>query len=217
MGKGVLYKSNASTWSKSQSKKFTASAISTGKVRHANASTWFDNYPMEEIFTQTFGVSWTQAYNGSGVKLDSATWGDHPRCGDSVNFQGLFGFDNDAMRTFVASGVIQSIKFTCMFDDPSHAGTPVVSFAPHVYTSKPTSYNGNNANKNYATSSTFNQTGADYTRQITLPIGAWLNGSFGGVLVYAGATAGNSTRFAGKTTSHSLNGYNSVIEISVLK
>jgi hypothetical protein len=214
---GVLYKFNASTWSKSQSKKFNSGAISDGKVRHANASTWFDNYPMEQIFTTTFDVVWTQAYNGSGVKLDSATWGDHPRCGDSINFQGLFGFDNSAMKSFVSNGVIQSIKFTCMYDDPSHAGTPVVSFAPHVYTSKPSSYNGNQANKNYNASSTFNQTGADYTRQISLPVGAWLNGSFGGVLIYAGATAGNSVRFAGKTTSHGLNAYNSQIEISVLK
>lgn len=217
MSKGELLKFNASTYSKSTCNKMSASAITDGKVQHADATNWFDNYPMETIQEQTFNVDWTQAYNGSGVKLDSATWGDHPRCGDSINFQGLFGFNNSAMRTFVANGTIQKIEFTCMFDDPSHAGTPVVNFAPHVYTSKPSSYNGNNANKSYSTSSTFNQTGSDYTRTITLPIGAWLSGSFGGVLVYAGATAGNSTRFAGKSTSHGLNAYNSTVKITVLK
>ncbi len=195
----------------------SASAITDGKVQHANATTWFDNYPMETVQTQTFNVDWTQGYNGSGVKLDPATWGDHPRCGDSINFQGLFGFNNSSMQSFVAGGVVQKLEFTCMYDDPSHAGTPVVSFAPHVYTSKPSSYNGNNANKTYATSSTFNQTGSNYSRTITLPVGAWLSGSFAGVLIYASPTAGNSVRFAGKTTSHSLSGYNSTLKITVLK
>ena len=217
MSDGVLYKANATAWTKSQSKKANATVVSDGNVKHANATTWFKNYPMEQVFTQSFGVVWTHAYNGSGVQLDPATWGDHPRAGDSVNFQGLFGFDRSAMQTFVGTGVIQSIKFTCMFDDPSHAGNPIVNFAPHVYTAKPSSYNGVNANKNFSAQSTFVQSGADYTRTITLPIGAWLSGNMGGILIYADATAGNSVRFAGKTTSHTLNAYNSIIEISVLK
>jgi hypothetical protein len=217
MGDGVLHKANASIWSKSQAKKFNATTVSDGIVRHANASTWFRNYPMEELHTQTFNVVWTQAYNGSGVFLDPATWGDHPRSGDSINFQGLFGFDRTAMQNFVAGGVIQSIRFTSKFIHPTHAGNPVVSFAPHIYTSKPSSYNGNNANKNHSATSTYTQTGSDIIRTITLPNGAWLNGSFGGVLIYGTATAGNSARFAGKTTSHSVSAYNSTIEITVLK
>jgi hypothetical protein len=214
---GVLYKANATTWSKSQSKKMNASAISDGQVRHANATTWFDNYPMEQVFTQEFDVVWTQAYNGSGVKLDAATWGDHPRCGDSANFQGLFGFDRTAIANFISGGVVQSVKFSCRFDDPSHAGSPTVNFCPHIYTSKPTTWSSSQLNKNYKATSQFLQTGADYTRTITLPTGALTNVNMAGVAIYATTAAGDSARFAGKTTSHDLSWFNSSLEIQVLK
>jgi hypothetical protein len=217
MGKGVLYKANGSAWSKSQAKKANGSAWSNGKVQHANGSVWYDNFPMEQVYTQTFNVVWTQAYNGSGVKLDAATWGDHPRSGDSVNFQGLFGFDRNAMVAFVAGGVVQSLKFTCMFDDPSHAGNPTVNFCPHVYTSKPNSWSAANLNKNYKATSQFYQTGADFARTITLPVSAWNNVNMSGVAIYGTTAAGDSARFAGKTTSHGMNAYTSKLEIQVLK
>lgn len=217
MADGVLYKANGTTWTGSQAKKSNGTTLTANVIKHSNGTTWYDNFPMEQIYTQNFNVVWTQGYNGSGVFLDPPTWGDHPRSGGSVNFQGLFGFDRAAMQAFVASGVIQSIKITVMFDDPAHAGNPVVNFCPHVYASKPGSWDGNNLNKNYAATSTFVQTGADFTRQITLPVGAWLSGNMGGVAIYGTTAAGDSCVFAGKTTALGLNSYNSVLEISVLK
>ena len=217
MSDGVLYKANGSSWSKSQAKKFNGSSMSDGWVRHSNGSSWYDNYPMEQVYTQSFNVTWTQAYNGSGVKLDAATWGDHPRSGDSINFQGLFGFDRNAMLAFVENGVVQSIKFTCMFDDPSHAGNPTVNFCPHNYASKPSSWSGNNLNKNYKATSKFYQTGSDYTRTIDLPVSAWNNVNMCGVAIYGTTAAGDSARFAGKTTSNGMNAYTSKLEIKVLK
>ena len=46
-------------------------------VKHWDAvnNGWQLNYPMEQSQQQTFNVVWTQAYNKSGTKLDSATWG----------------------------------------------------------------------------------------------------------------------------------------------
>src|SRR3982751_4855669 len=119
MSDGVLYKSNGTTWTKSQAKRFDGVNMHDGVVKHSNGTTWYDNYPMEQVYTQKFNMTWCNGYNGSGVKLDPATWGDQPRSGGSVNFQGLWGFDRTAMKNFVSTGVVQSIKFTCRFTDPS--------------------------------------------------------------------------------------------------
>jgi hypothetical protein len=217
MADGVLYKANGAVWSKSQAKKANGAVWSNGVVKHANGLDWFDNYPMEQLYTQEFDVVWTQAYNGSGVKLDPATWGDHPRCGDSANFQGLFGFDRTAIANFISGGVIQSVKFSCKFDDPSHSGSPTVNFCPHIYTSKPTTWSSSQLNKNYKATSQFLQTGADYVRTITLPVGALANVNMAGVAIYATSASADSARFAGKTTSHNLSWFNSSLEVTVLK
>lgn len=224
MGKGVVYKSNGTTWTKSTVKdtsNTTGTTFDDGLVKHYNAgaATWDQNYPMEQVYEAYFNVQWTQGYKyGSGQILDSATWGDHPRCGDATaDFVGLWGFDRQAMKDFVGTGVLQDIQIIVMFDDPGHNGNPVCDFYPHVYTAKPGSWSGMNANSNYKTTSTFTQTQADYTRWIKLPLGAWLSGSCGGVVVHAAATAANSARFAGKTTSHGLNSYNTQMYLKVLK
>lgn len=221
MGKGVLYKSNGSSWSKSLNRDFdpVAKIWEQGTVKHSNGSTWYDNYPMEELHNKTFNVSWTQGYNGSGQKLDYATWGVHPRSGGSANFQGLFGFDRNAMRDFVAGGVVKFIKITVMFDDPLHAGNPTVNFCPHTYTSKPDSWSGWYLNKNYKATSQFMQTqiGYDFTRTITLPVGAWLDGNMGGIAIYGTTAAADSCRFAGNISGDGLNAYTSKLEIQVLK
>ena len=217
MAKGVLYKADGSGWTKSLAKKANGSRWAETVVKHANGTTWYDNYPMEQLYTQKFSVVWTQGYTGAGVKLDAATWGDHPRSGDSVNFQGLFGFDRGAMQDFVAGGSIQAIKITVMFDDPGHAGDPTINFCPHIYTSKPSSWSSVNLNKGYKATSKFYQTGANYTRTISLPVGAWLNGSMAGIAIYGTTAAGDSARLAGKTTSNGMSWYNTQLEIQVIK
>jgi hypothetical protein len=215
---GVLYKFNATAPSESQSRKFNASSSSDGQIKHANATTWYQNYPMEQVYEKYFNVEWTHAYNGSGVKLDQTTWGDHPRAGDSIGFIGLWGFDNTDMKNFVSGGEIQEIKVEVRFDDPSHAGNPSLKFGVHIYKSKPSSSSWDDINNLYVTSSTFNQTGSDFSRWITLPNAAWLNGNMGGVAVWAASnTAANSARFAGKTSSHSLNSFNTRLYIKVLR
>jgi hypothetical protein len=215
--KGELLKFNATTYSKSTCNKMSASAITDGKVQHADATTWFDNYPMETLQEQYFDVVWTHAYNGSGVKLDQATWGDHPRSGDTIDFKGAWGFDRTAMRNFVANGKVQWIQLEVKFIDPSHAGNPDVWFAPHTYTSKPASWNEGNVNTTYQEKQTFNQTGADYVRHIFFDSGAWLNGNLAGFRADGMAEPSDSVRFAGKTTSHGVNAFVSRILIQVLK
>src|SRR3954462_12657519 len=101
MSDGVLYKASATAWTKSTCKKFSATGVEDGIVKHASATAWYKNYPMEQVYEQYFNVTWTHGYNGSGVKLDDATWGDHPRSGDATsNFYGLWGFDTTAIKSF---------------------------------------------------------------------------------------------------------------------
>jgi hypothetical protein len=217
MSDGVLYKYNATTESKSQAKKFNASAESDGVVQHANATTWFDNYPMEQLYDQTFDVVWTQGYNGSGVKLDPATWGDHPKSGDTIDFKGAFGFDRAAMQAFVANGQVQWVKIQVKLIDPAHAGDPDVWFAPHTYTSKPASWSEANVNTTYQVKETYIQTGTDIVRTVEFPAEAWLNGQLGGFRVDGAAEPSDSATFAGKTTSNGITSFNSRITIQVLK
>jgi hypothetical protein len=198
----------------------SATTVLDGRVKHANATTWYDNYPMEQVFTDTFDVTWTQGFNGSAVKLDSATYGNHPRSGDSINFHGFFGFDRPAMQSFVGTGVVQSLKITVMFIDPSHSGNPIVNFGPHTYlnwTEAVNAGNFNKLNKSIKTTSQFFQTGGNFTRTISLPVSAWSGGQMGGVGIWGDATAANSARFAGDATSNGVTAYTTKLEIQVLK
>jgi hypothetical protein len=213
-----LLMATASTWNKSQSKKMNASTFNDGRVQSANGSTWFDNYPMETLHEQYFNATWTHGTNGSGVMLDSATWGDHPRSGDSINFHGFFGFNRTALRNFVEGGVIQDIQIQVRAIAVTHAGHPDVRFISHNFTSKPSSVNIGSLSKTNWQQEKFNQTGSNITRWVKIPISHWNGGNFAGVVVYApSATAANSLRFAGLTTSHSVTGYNTRLFISVLK
>jgi hypothetical protein len=218
MGKGVLWKANTANWSETICKKFTTTTMSDGRIRHAGTSTWYDNYPMDSLEEQYFNVVWTQGYNASGVKLDAATWGDHPRAGDSIGFIGLWGFDNAAILAFLGDGTIEEISIEVMFDDPSHAGNPSLIFAPHIYHSKPASASWDNINQTYKAYSTFNQTGSDYTRWISLPTPNLIYADIGGIAVWAASnTPANSARFAGKTTSNGMNAFNSRLRMRVTK
>ena len=218
MAKGVLQRCNGTVWANTIQKKCNGSAWTDGKVRHCDGAAWYDNYPMETIEEKYFNVVWTQPYNKSGVKLDAATWGDHPRAGDSIGFIGLWGFDNAAMKAFVGNGTILSIQLECLFIDPSHAGNPALTFGAHVYTSKPNSANWNDINNLYTVNSTFNQTGSNINRWIHLPVAAWIGGIMGGVAVWAASnTAANSARFAGKTSSHGVSAFNTRLYIKVQK
>lgn len=226
MSDGVLYKSDGNAWTKSVCKDTTNGDSPTvpfddGLVKHCNGSAWFTNYPMEQLYEQYFNALWTHGYKyGTGQILDEATWGNHPRCGDATaDFCGMWGFDNAAIKTFVGSGIVKQIQIEVMFDDPTHSGTPSVYFSPHTYkqSTAPGSFSKTYVDEAYKTTSVFGQTGADYTRWIVMPVGSYKAGAMGGIFVHATATAGNSARYAGKTTSNGLNGFNTRLWIQVLK
>ena len=122
MSDGVLYKFNASTWSKSVAKKFNATTVSDGQVKHANATTWYKNYPMETLQTQTFHATWSNGWRGDGVKLDLGVWNHNILVGSPTNYMGMYGFDKTAIQNFLSlslvcltklSYAIQVITFAC--------------------------------------------------------------------------------------------------------
>lgn len=220
MSDGVLYKFNATTPSKSQAKKFSASAVEDGSIKHANASTWYKNYPMEQVYEQYFNVTWTHGYKWStGQILDEATWGNHPRAGDATaDFCGMWGFDHNAIASFISNGVLQDLQILVMFDNPTHTGNPAVNFGKHnqMVGSRPSSFSQSWCATGSAIAKTFTNTGADYSSWIVLPTSFWTS-DFGGIYVHAAATATNSCRFAGTTTSNGLNGFTSQLYVKVLK
>lgn len=216
MANGAFKKCNGVAWNDSQAKKFNATAASTGKIRHADAANWFDNYPSNALEEKQFNATWTHAYNKNWIQMDTATWGDHPRCGDAnAGFLGMWGFNRDAMRDFVGTSTVTKIQITVYFVDPLHGFNPVCDFYPHVYLSKTDYFNPIRAFPEHKTTSQFIQTGADIVRTITLPASAWMGGTMGGVVVNAAQTNENSARFAGVTTSHDVIGYNTKLLLQV--
>lgn len=137
MSDGVLYKFNATTWSKSQAKKFNATSISDGVVKHANASAWFKNYPMEQLYTDTFTATWSQGWRGDGVRLDDGVWQGNILVGSTTNYRGMFGFDQSKIAAFIGSGVVQSAKLLVNCYETTTNGSPDVIIGKHAYNSKP--------------------------------------------------------------------------------
>ena len=220
MGKGVLYKANASTWSKSQSKKFNATTISDGKVRHADAGTWYDNYPMEQLYTATFSANWSNGWRGDGVKLDEGVWQSNILVGSTTNYMGMWGFDQNAIQAFLAPnkdfGGVTSAKLWVNCYETTTNGSPDVLIGKHSYTSEP-SGTWNGANADYGDSVLLhvpNQALGGYvvtlkTTQITLKD---KRTAIGGIAIKGQeATNENHGKFNG------VNSYNTRLEITVLK
>lgn len=219
MSDGVLYKANATTWSKSVAKKFNASGIEDGVVKHANASTWFKNYPMEQYYTQTFSATWSQGWRGDGVRLDDGVWQGNILVGSTTGFRGMLGFNQGAIQAFLGSGSfgnVTSAKLWINCYETSTNGSPDVQIGKHSYSSKPAgSWNGENTD--YGDMSTLhvpNQALGGYMitlhpTQITLANGIT---AIGGIALRAEAnTDENYGKFNGVSS------YNSQLEITVLK
>lgn len=152
MTKGVLYKANATVWTKSQNKKSNATTISDGKVKHANATTWYDNYPMEVETTATFHATWSNGWRGDGVKLDKGVWAGNILVGSTTNYMGMYGFDKNAIQTFLKpntdfGGVTKALLYLYCYETTTN-GSPDVSIGKHSYTSEP-SGTWNGANTDY--------------------------------------------------------------------
>jgi hypothetical protein len=220
MTKGELLKANATAWSKSQSSKMSASAITDGTVQHANASTWFDNYPMEELFTQTFNATWSQGWLGSGTRLDDGVWQGNVITGSTNNYRGMFGFNKSAIQSFLASGIdfggVQSARLHINCYETTVNGSPDVRIGKHSYTSEPAgTWTGQNADwGDQSTLHVPNQALGGYwidlnPTQITL---ADKRTAIGGIaLMGASATNEDMGKFNG------VNSFTSQLEITVLK
>jgi hypothetical protein len=214
MSDGVLYKANATTWTKSQAKKFSASAVTDGVVRHANATSWFDNYPMEQSYTQTFNVTWSQGYLGSGTPLDDGAWNGNIITGSTTNYRGMLGFSQSAIAAFIGSGKVTSARLLINCYETTTNGAPDVQIGKHSYTAEPTgSWTGQNADwSDY--SSLHVPNGAVGGYWVTLkPSQILLNGKAIGGVALRGASATNEDmgKFSGKNT------FVSKLEITVLK
>jgi hypothetical protein len=158
MGKGVLYKATTTTWSKSQAKKFTMTTMSDGKVRHADTTTWYDNYPMEQLYTQTFNATWSQGWRGDGVRLDDGVWKGDVITGSTTNYRGMFGFDKTAIQNFLGPGDfgnVTSARLLINCYETTANGAPDIQIGKHSYTGEPSGNWNGTTNADWGDQSTF--------------------------------------------------------------
>ena len=150
MSDGVLYKANASAWSKSVAKKFNATAVSDGQVKHANATAWFRNYPMETEQTKTFHATWSNGWRGDGVKLDVGVWNHNILVGSTTNYMGMWGFNKADIQAWLKpnvdfGGVTKALLYINCYETTTN-GSPDVYIGKHSYSSEPAgTWNGANA------------------------------------------------------------------------
>ena len=217
MGKGVLWKANTSTWSKTICKKFTTSTMSDGKIRHADTTNWYDNYPMEQYFTETFNATWSQGYNGSGTALDAGVWQGNIITGSTTNYKGMFGFNQSAIQNFISGGTVTELKLLINCYETTANGSPDVTIGKHSYSSKPSgSWNGStNADwGDYSSLHVPNQQLGGYwvTLKPTQATLANMSTAIGGIAL-RGATATNEDM--GKFNG--VNSFTTKLQITVLK
>lgn len=219
MAKGVVYKSNGTTWSKSTVKdtgNTTSITWDDGVIKHYGGTTWYENYPMEQIYTQTFNATWSQGWKGDGVRLDDGVWKGNILVGSTTNFRGMLGFSQSAIASFIGSGVVQSARLLVNCYETTLNGAPDVQFGKHSYTAKPTgTWNGatNTDWGAYASLHVNNGATGGYwvtlnAAQIRMSNGAALGGI---ALRGAAATDENHGKFSGVSS------YTSKLEITVLK
>jgi hypothetical protein len=212
---GKLYMYDGTSYSKSQSKFFSATNVYDGKVRHANATTWYDNYPMEQYYTQLFNTTWTQGYQGDGLALYNGTFWEHDLVvGDPTNFRGLIGFNKSEMNAFIGSGVVTKMRLRLHLKETSTNGKPDVHIGKHVFNSEPGSYDGYEKTywQDYTPKQFPNQAYGTYWVDIN-DTQAYFNGSVLGGIALAGhtATAEDMARFTGYTK------FTTQLELTVLK
>jgi hypothetical protein len=223
MSDGYTYRcEDAQKWVKTEVKDTgnSSDVFNGGKIMHCHdGNKWYWNYPNERSYEQYFNVTWTQSYKWNGDRLTVSVDGDHVRAGDTEGYIGMWGFDNTAMKKFVADGLVQSIMIQVNYDDPSGTVTPNVYFAAHDRKTKPNVANFLNIWESFKTQKEFINTADNYySTWVSIPIANWLDGEIGGIAVWGITnTAANYARFAGKTTANNFNGYNTRLYIKVLK
>lgn len=143
MGKGVIYKCNGSTWSKStvqDTGNTTSTTWDAGLIKHCNGSTWYDNYPMEQSYTQTFNATWSQGWKGDGTRLDEGVWNENILTGSTTGFRGMLGFNQSAIQAFLGTGDygnVTSARLLINCYETTLNGAPDVQIGKHSYKSLP--------------------------------------------------------------------------------
>jgi hypothetical protein len=140
MGKGVLYKSNGSSWSKSLARKANDSRVADTIVKHSDGSSWYDNFPMEQYYTKTFIATWSQGWRGDGVRLDDGVWKGNILVGSTTNFRGMLGFNKNDIQAFLGPnkfGNVTSARLLINCYETTTNGSPDVQIGKHSYASKP--------------------------------------------------------------------------------
>lgn len=217
MGKGVLYKCNGTTWSKSQAKDTsnTSDIWDNGLIKHSDGTSWFDNYPMEQLYEQTFNATWTQGYQGDGVALYNGTFWEHDLVvGDPLNFRSLIGFNRSAIQAFIQGGTVTQLQLLINLKSASTDGKADVYFGKHSYDTEPATYTGqgdwgDQAHKQFPVQGlggywiSLNPTQATQANGITAISGIAMRA--------ATATAEDMARFNGTTT------FTTQLKIKVLK
>lgn len=219
MGKGVLWKATTNTWSKTFCKKFTTNAMFDGKVRHADTTNWYDNYPMEQLVSQKFDATWSQGWIGNGTRLDDGVWQGNILTASTSNYRGMFGFNQGAIQAFLGSGEfgnVQSARLWINCYETTTNGSPDIQIGKHSYSSKPAgTWTGQNCDWGDQSSLHVpNQALGGYMinlnpSQITLSNRYTAIGGF--ALRGASATNEDHGKFNG------VNSYNTQLEITVLK
>lgn len=220
MGKGVIYKSNGTTWSKStvqDTGNDTSTLWDAGVIKHFNAadSKWYDNYPMEQTYVQTFNATWSQGWKGDGTRLDTGVWQGNILVASTTNFRGMLGFSQSAIKTFIGTGTITKLRLLINCYETTLNGSPDVKIGKHSYLSVPTgTWTGSNAEWTDYSSLHVNN-GATGAYWVTLKTSQMFmaNGTvIGGIaLMGMSATDEDHGKFSGVSS------YTSKLEVTVLK
>jgi hypothetical protein len=218
MGKGVIYKCNGTTWSKStvqDTGNDTSTVWDAGLIKHSNGTTWYDNYPMEQNYTQSFNATWSQGWKGDGTRLDNTAWNNNIITGSTTNYMGMFGFSQSAIQSFLGGGTVVSARLLINCYETTLNGAPDVVIGKHNFAAAP--------------SGTWSGANAIYTDSSALHVP---NGATGGYwvtlkpsqILYSGTTAISGIALKGLTATSEDMGkfsgvpsYTSKLEITVLK
>lgn len=144
MVKGVIYKCNGSSWSKTIVKDtgINSTTWDDGYIKHWDAvnNGWQLNYPMEAPQTATFNATWSQGFRGDGVRLDDGVWKGNILTGSTTDYKGMLGFDKNAIQAFLGSGDfgnVTSAKLLINCYETTTNGSPDIQIGKHSYGSEP--------------------------------------------------------------------------------
>jgi hypothetical protein len=208
---------NGSSWYEKTVSPNNGASFHERTVKVGNGSAWYTSYPRESYWTETFNATWSQGWRGDGVPLHDTSWYGNIITGSTTNYRGMLGFNRDAMRDFIADGIVTDVRLLINCYETTANGSPDVQIGKHIWLSEP--YEGWNWN---------GSEGADWSDYTPLHVpnqalgGYWVvlrpsqmsmgGGTIGGVAL-RGATATNEDM--GKFNG--VGSFTSKLQITVLK